>query len=303
MRRLAPLLVALIAVGSLASCSGGGSYTLTATFDDVGDLVTGHAVQVADVRVGRITGIELTDDYRAEVTMEIDDDVRMPRDATALLRQTSLLGEKFIELRATDPTDGPFLEDGDVIDETGEAPELELITEQAVGVLGAVVGTDVAALVDTGAEGFGGRGEDLRALVDDLATISRTFAQRTDVITSIIDRLGATAGTLAGGDEQLDALLVNLSSATDVLSDDREDVVHALDQLTRLAEVQNEEVFGEHYAGVDRQLGQLDDVLDAVVDATDEVQSLVEWLARFSEIVPKGIPGDFAQVYLWVASE
>ena len=33
-----------------------------------------HAVQVADVRVGRITGIELTDDYRAEVTMEIDRD-------------------------------------------------------------------------------------------------------------------------------------------------------------------------------------------------------------------------------------
>ena len=46
---------------------------LTAVFTDVGDLVAGHSVQVADVRVGSITGIELTDDYQAKVTMRIKD--------------------------------------------------------------------------------------------------------------------------------------------------------------------------------------------------------------------------------------
>jgi phospholipid/cholesterol/gamma-HCH transport system substrate-binding protein len=190
-----------------------------------------------------------------------------------------------------------------VIRDTGESPELELITAQAVGVLGAVVGTDVASLVDTGAKGFGGRGEDLRALIDDLSTVSSTFAQRTEVITSIIDRLGATTKTLADGDDQLDALLVNLSKASTVLADNRTKVVTALDQLSRLARVQNEAVFDQHYAGVDRQVGQLDDVLGEVVKATKEVESLVDWVARFSEAVPKGVPGDFAQVYLWLVSE
>src|SRR5688500_6372640 len=57
---------------------GDDTYTLVATFDDVGDVVTGHSVQVADVRVGTITGIELTDDFRARLTLEVDRDVRLP---------------------------------------------------------------------------------------------------------------------------------------------------------------------------------------------------------------------------------
>ena len=62
-----------------ASCALPGNVTgsreITAMFDDVGDLVTGHSVQVADVRIGSVTDIELTDDYRARVTMSIKDDI------------------------------------------------------------------------------------------------------------------------------------------------------------------------------------------------------------------------------------
>ena len=71
-----------------------GPVQLTATFDDVGDLVTGHSVQVADVRVGSITKIELTDDYRALVTMSVKDGLDLPSDSEAVLRTTSLLGER-----------------------------------------------------------------------------------------------------------------------------------------------------------------------------------------------------------------
>ncbi len=102
--------------GSRARCE------LTATFDDVGDLVTGHSVQVADVRVGSITGIELTDDYQALVTMRIKDDLDLPDNSVAVLRTTSLLGEKFIELRPPVddegrpiPADGASSTDDDVL--------------------------------------------------------------------------------------------------------------------------------------------------------------------------------------------
>src|SRR5215831_18804926 len=78
-----------------------GPLTLTATFKDVGDLVENHAVQVADVRVGSVTKIELTSDFKAKVTMSLDR-VNLPGDAVAELRQTSLLGEKFIQLRPCD---------------------------------------------------------------------------------------------------------------------------------------------------------------------------------------------------------
>src|SRR3546814_6823664 len=74
MTRRSALAAAMVAVAAMAGCSLPGQITgpveLTAVFDDVGDLVTGHSVQVADVRVGSITGIELTDDYRAKRSEE-----------------------------------------------------------------------------------------------------------------------------------------------------------------------------------------------------------------------------------------
>src|SRR5207248_10763472 len=101
----------LAAAVSLSAC-GGSRLRLTATFDDVGDLVKGHAVQMADVRVGHITSIKLTDGLKAKVSMSIDGGLHVPKASTAYLRTTSLLGEKFIELRPDDdahPTRGPYI--------------------------------------------------------------------------------------------------------------------------------------------------------------------------------------------------
>ena len=71
------LLVAMIMATLLAAC-GGGSYTVTATFDDVGDLQKSGGVQIADVRVGRISSISLTRDFRAKVNMAISSGVHPP---------------------------------------------------------------------------------------------------------------------------------------------------------------------------------------------------------------------------------
>lgn len=307
MRRTAVLVAATVtlAVG-LSACGGSGSYTLVAEFDDVGDLVEGHSVQIADVRVGEVTGIELTDDHRARTTLEVDGDVRVPARTQAYLRTTSLLGEKFIELRpldVDDPTRGPFLDDGDVLEQTAEAPELELITDQAVRLLGGVISTDLATLIETGAEGFGGRGEELRSLVEDVSTISRTLAERTGAITTIIDRLGGASATLAAGSGDVDALFVDLAEAMRVLREDRDRTVTAIRELSRVARVQNEAVFDRYLADVSRQLTQLDAVLAVAAASTGEVEQLIDWLERFARAVPQGIPGDFAQVYSWFVEE
>ena len=208
----AALLVAFSVVAASCALPGNvtGSREISAMFDDVGDLVTGHSVQVADVRIGSVTDIELTDDYRARVTMSIKDDVFVPRESRALLRTTSLLGEKFIELRPIDEDDplaGTDLVDGDTIDESTEAPELEFVTERAVEILGSVVASDVATLVETGSIGFAERGPELRSLVEDLSTISGTLADQTDELVRIIDALDGATATLAEGATDIDSLL------------------------------------------------------------------------------------------------
>jgi phospholipid/cholesterol/gamma-HCH transport system substrate-binding protein len=279
-----------------------GPVELTATFSDVGDLVAGHSVQVADVRVGSVMGIELTDDYQAEVRMSLEDGLELPANSRAILRTTSLLGEKFIEIRA--PEDGAaeeVLVDGDAIRETGQAPELEFVAEEAVEVLAGVAANDLAAMIETGGVGFAGRAVELTQLVDDLSTITGTLADGTADIVAIIDGLDRATATLAGGDQRVDALLVNLARTTEVLADNRELTLQTLRDLTRLAQAQNDLVFEPYRADVERQIQQLDAILALVAENRGEVATLVDWLARFVDRIPQGVPGDFAQIYGWLS--
>ena len=291
------VVIAALALG-LSGCNRERT-TITATFDDVGDLVPRHSVQVADVRVGSISRIRLTDDFRAEVTMALDPDVRIPKESQALVRTTSLLGEKFVELRPLgDPAEGPFLADGDVIRTARQAPELEFVAQEAVEVLGAVVATDVATLVESGAESFAGRGEDLHALLADLATISRTFASRTEEIGRIIDGLDQTTSTLAAGSAELEALFANLAETTQVLADNRERAIRALEQLSRLAAVQGD-IMSRYRADIERQIAQVDAIVAVAAGQTAELGLVVDWLNRFVVGLPTVVVGDFTQVYGW----
>lgn len=288
----------------LASCALPGNVTgsreVTAMFDDVGDLVDGHSVQVADVRIGSVTDIELTDDYRARVTMSIKNDVFVPLESRALLRTTSLLGEKFIEIRPLDEDDplaGTNLVDGDEIPESTEAPELEFVTERAVAILGSVVSNDIATLIETGSISFADRGPELRSLVEDLSTISGTLADQTDELIRIIDALDGATATLADGASDIDALLVNLAETTGVLADNRDEAIDAIRELTRLAQIQNDTVFEPYLDVVDTQIKQLDAILAEVDRDQQQVADALFWIAQFADKLPQAAPGDFAQVY------
>jgi phospholipid/cholesterol/gamma-HCH transport system substrate-binding protein len=300
-RSVAVLLAASGLAAVLAGCARGGT-TIAATFEDVGDLQPRGSVQVADVRVGQIKKISLTKDFHARVTMTLNPGVDVPRDSNALLRTTSLLGEKFVELRPNgEPTARPFFRDGDVVPRSKVviAPELEFVAEQAVTALGSVVASDLGTLVETSAQAFGGRGPVLHSLIGELATISASLASRTDAIGRIIDGFDKTAVALASGKGDLDGLLVNLADTTRILAENRDRAVTALDQLARLAGVQNE-VLTKYRADIDRQIKQVDAIVNVAAGQTGELSLLVDWLDRFTVAIPKVIPNDFTQVYAWV---
>lgn len=70
-------------------------------FDDVLDLVPQSAVKADGVPVGRVEEITLAGDgWTASVRTLINSSVRLPANAVAEVRQSNLLGEKFIELSA-----------------------------------------------------------------------------------------------------------------------------------------------------------------------------------------------------------
>lgn len=300
-RRLstAVVLAACVLMSLLSGCARN-TTKVSVVFDDAGDLQPRGSLQTADVRIGRIGSIELTKDFKARVTLHINSGRRIPRNSAAILRTTSLLGEKFVELRPLgDPTKGPFLRDGDVLTNVQEAPELEFIAEEAVNVLGAVTAGDVATLIDTGATAFTGRKADLRTLISSLDSYSAALASRASKIGRIVDGLDTTMTAFAGGADDLSGVLGDLATTTRVLADNREKAVTALDNLSRLAAVQND-VFDKYRSNIERQIRQVDGIVRIVAGQTTELKSLIDWLDRFVTALPGIIPNDFTNVFGWV---
>jgi phospholipid/cholesterol/gamma-HCH transport system substrate-binding protein len=287
----------LIAV-NLSGCGGGGT-KLTVYFDDSGDLQSRGGVQVADVRVGTIGKINLTKDFRSKVELKLKPGVRIPKNSQALLRTTSLLGEKSVELRALgNPTQGPFLANGDTVTNSAQAPELEYVAQSAIQLLGGVNATSIASLVDTGAQGFGNRGPQLRALIVDLNQISATLASRTTAIGQVIDNLDRATTTLAGGSQDLSALLVNLAHTSQILADNRQQAVTALAALTHLATASDYSL-QKYGSDIDREIKQVDVIAAAVAKAAAEVGNVFDWAAKFVQATPTIIRNDYTQIFMW----
>jgi phospholipid/cholesterol/gamma-HCH transport system substrate-binding protein len=298
-RRVAAAVIGLTFVALGLSACGGGSTKLTVYFDDSGDLQSRGAVQVADVRVGTIGRITLTKDFRSKVEMSLNPGVHVPKNSQALLRTTSLLGEKFVELRPLgNPTQGPFLANGGTVTNSAQGPELEFVAPSAVQLLSGVNADSVASMVETGAQGFANRGPQLRALLVDINQISATLASRTTAIGQVIDNLDRATVTLAGGSRDLSALLVNLAQTTQILANNRQQAVTALAALTHLATASDYSL-QKYGADIDREIKQIDVIAAALGNASAEVGNIVDWAARFVQATPTIIRNDFTQVFMW----
>ena len=86
-------------LGTLGNGSGE-SYSVSATFENVGGLKVRAPVTVSGVRVGRIDAIEYDlEAYEAVVTLRIDSAYnRFPDDTSASIFTSGLLGEQYIAL-------------------------------------------------------------------------------------------------------------------------------------------------------------------------------------------------------------
>ncbi|MFQ5657602.1 MAG: outer membrane lipid asymmetry maintenance protein MlaD [Candidatus Methylomirabilales bacterium] len=76
---------------------GLGGYTVYANFATVGGLREGASVEIAGVEVGRVGDISLVN-YRARVTMLINDEIQLEDDTIASIKTKGLIGEKYVLL-------------------------------------------------------------------------------------------------------------------------------------------------------------------------------------------------------------
>lgn len=227
---MAALATAVVAVAALALLllGDGGGYQVTARFLNAGQLVRGNQVQAGGSAVGSVTRIRLTDDGRADVTLEVDEQhAPFPVGTRAVVREHSLAGiaDRFVEIEFPDHrrSRGQTIPDGGRIGGASTGTQVEL--DQLLNALDRPTRRALARTVEHAAKAVEGRGEQLgrgieylnpglsstRRLLDELSrerpVLERTLvdssrlmdalAERRDGLVTLVDGLADSSAALA----------------------------------------------------------------------------------------------------------
>ncbi|WP_308197852.1 MCE family protein [Saccharopolyspora soli] len=260
-------------------------YQVRVRFADVLDLVPNAGVRVNDVPVGRVSTIGLApDSWQAEVTVEVNGDVKLPANATARLRQSSLLGEKYVEL-AGPPESQPAvgrLADGALIglDRTSRNPEVE----EVLGALSLLLnGGGVAQLQDITKElnaALEGREPDVRSLLSNVDELVAGLDAQRDDITRALDSINRLSARLNEQRGSIDTALRDLEPGLRVLNEQRTQLVTMLQSLDELSGVATD-VVNQSHDDIVHDLNQLAPALHQLAAAGESLPKSLEVLVTF----------------------
>jgi len=273
---------------------------VTAEFADVLDLVPQSSVKVNQVTVGSVEDIRVTG-WTATVLLRLPADVVLPDNATAELKQTSLLGEKYVALAA--PTGVPpqgRLGQGDRIpvSRTSRNPEVE----EVLGAMSLLLnGGGVAQLKTIEAElnnALRGRTGDAKDLVTQLGTfVGGLDAQKGEIVRAIdsIDRLSST---LARNQAKIAAALDELPKGLTILADQRRQLTAMLTALRDLGEVGTRVIRGSR-ADLEANLRAVSPILRQLNRAGDDLPKSFQLLLTypFPNNAQNTIKGDFTNLW------
>jgi phospholipid/cholesterol/gamma-HCH transport system substrate-binding protein len=281
---------------------GNRPYQVHVQFKDVLDLVPQAGVKVNDVSVGKVQNVGLAKDgWTADVTLAVNGDVKLPANAEARLRQSSLLGEKFIEL--AEPQNAKpqgRLANGATIpvERTNRNPEVE----EVLGALSLLLnGGGIGQLQDITRElnnATAGNEAQIRSLLSNLNNLVSGLDARRGDITRALDGLNRLSGTLNTQNVQIGAALDKLPAGVKVLADQREQLVTMLQSMDKLSGVATDTI-NKSRDDMVADLKALAPTLQRLADAGQALPNAFQLLLTypFPDSAVDGIKGDYANLY------
>lgn len=125
----AALLFLAMKAGNMSSFTFDKTYPVFTKFDNIGGLKPRAPVKSAGVVVGRVDHIKFDDKtFQALVTLQLESGYKFPKDTSAKILTSGLLGEQYIGLEAGGDTNN--LAPGDSIKMTQSAIVLENLISQ-----------------------------------------------------------------------------------------------------------------------------------------------------------------------------
>jgi phospholipid/cholesterol/gamma-HCH transport system substrate-binding protein len=235
------IVVTTLATGLLVVMVGnltfGASKPYKAEFVDATGVVKGDDVRVAGVKVGSVTDIEIIDRTRALVSFDVDSDVSVNLATHAAIRYRNLVGQRYISLSQQVGDTTPLEEDA-VIDVRNTSPALDLtvLFNGFKPLFQALSPDDINQLSFEIVQVFQGEGGTLESLLGHTASVTKTLADRDEVITDLIVNLDDVLDRIADRDSELSDLIISFKQLVKGLKQDRKPILDSLEQISALSE-------------------------------------------------------------------
>lgn len=264
----------------------GGGTTYSAHFAESAGLQPDNDVQIAGVRVGEVTDVEL-DGRKVLVTFRIDRQgqasaSRLGERTEAAIEIKTLLGEKFVALRphgagSLDPntpiplerTSTPF-QVQDAFNQLNETVE-DIDTNQ------------LAAAFDVISETMADTPEHLTAALKGLSSLSKTVSSRDAELGRLLGNTSEVSKLLAGRNEQLRSVITDGNLLLDELQR-RKDAIHRLLVGTRAISTQLSALVSENRAQLKPALQKLEKVTAVLQRNSDNLNRSLQLLAPFTRL-------------------
>lgn len=181
-------------------------YELYVYFDSAEGLAKDTAIEIAGVEVGRVKDIAL-DRGKAKVVLLIGHGIELGKDVQAAIRTRGVLGDKYIAL-ILDAQEEPFLKDGDRIERTISATDVDKLLNQL-----SEIGGDVKKVSKALAGSLGGEKgqQSLQIIVDNMRDLTMSLNR-----------------TVHDNDQKINEMITNLTQ----FSSDLEKVMSAIRDIT-----------------------------------------------------------------------
>src|SRR6201987_1063228 len=280
---------------------GSGSYTLYVQMPDTLAINGNSKVMVADIFVGSIKAIQLKN-WVATLTLGVDKSVKLPKNATAKIGQTSLLGSQHVELAAP-PTPSPeLLKDGATIPLKNSSAYPT--TEQTLASLALILrGGGIPNLEVLQNEAYNilnGRADQIRAVLGKLGPFTARLAEQRDDITRAIDSTNRLLAYVGPRSDVLERVLTEFPPLLKHFADKQNLFINAVDATGRLSGV------ADQYLSASR--GDLHQDLLALQCPLRELGRAAPYLIRALKLivvrpfdvdaVPKSFRGDYFNLSL-----
>jgi phospholipid/cholesterol/gamma-HCH transport system substrate-binding protein len=224
---------AMLQYAGLPRLLGFGQYRVSLAMPATGGLYTGAVVTERGVPVGRVRGIHVaSSDGSMLADISLNDGVQIPSGLRAAVRNTSAIGEQYLEL-TPQQAGPPYLQPGATIPrrEVSLPPQVGTLLLDANSLLASVNHQQLNTTINALYAAFNGTGPDLQRLIGSSSKLVTSAQQNLAPTSNLASELTTVLRTQGANSASIQAFSSDLASFTQQVRASNGDISGSLQQL------------------------------------------------------------------------